>query len=315
MKSYNSTLTVIDGGKSVVTKTISVNDPLVYKGIWFYQSSYGDAWDQIEVARVNIKDKETDKVLKTVDLEWQKEQAVADLDLKLSITDFVADFAFNSTEKKVFSKTVEHANPAIRLAVNERSTVQSTPWIFYQFPDLFDIKDSKYQFELVGYKPKKFTGLADCQESRDQYRLDRLDHDRGGHYSVVVYLPSSDLDEDHSGPEGVTVHLGGTTHKSQIDFQKEFRKLTEKIRTFSASPHEISWGLRSSSQTAVVLSMMLEARWPESIDGGRDDAIIVSVRYDVLAVSGRVGAVHRLSVRAPSGHGVGSGRASGGQLR
>jgi cytochrome c biogenesis protein len=28
---------------------------------------------------------------------------------------------------------------------------------------------------------------------------------------------------------GVTVHLGGTTHKSQIDFQKEFRKLTERI--------------------------------------------------------------------------------------
>ncbi|MDH4187109.1 MAG: cytochrome c biogenesis protein ResB, partial [Nitrospira sp.] len=89
VKSYNSTLTVIDGGQSVVTKTISVNDPLVYKGIWFYQSSYGDSWDQIEVARINIKDKGTDKVLKTVDLEWQKEQAVADLDLKMSVTDFV----------------------------------------------------------------------------------------------------------------------------------------------------------------------------------------------------------------------------------
>ena len=60
-----------------MTKTITVNDPLVYKGIWFYQSSYGDAWDQIEVARVNIKDKETDKVVKTVDLEWQKEQTLS----------------------------------------------------------------------------------------------------------------------------------------------------------------------------------------------------------------------------------------------
>jgi cytochrome c biogenesis protein len=33
--------------------------------------------------------------------------------------------------------------------------------------------------------------------------------------------------------QGVVVHLGGTTHKSQIDFQKEFRKFTDKIRTFS----------------------------------------------------------------------------------
>ena len=142
-----------------MTKTITVNDPLVYKGIWFYQSSYGDAWDQIEVARINIKDKETEKVVKTIDLEWQKEQTLSELNLKLAITDFVADFAFNSTEKKVYSKTIEHANPAIKLTVNERSTVQATPWIFYQFPDLFEIKDSKYQFELIGYKPKKLPGF------------------------------------------------------------------------------------------------------------------------------------------------------------
>ena len=113
------------------------------------------------------------------------------------MTDFVADFAFNSTEKKVYSKTIEHANPAIKLTVNERSTVQATPWIFYQFPDLFEIKDSKYQFELIGYKPKKYHGSADRQEPRHQHRLDRLDDDRRGHYALVVHLPSPALDEDH----------------------------------------------------------------------------------------------------------------------
>ena len=123
VKSYNSTLTVLEGGDVKMTKTITVNDPLVYKGIWFYQSSYGDAWDQIEVARINIKDKQTEKIVKTIDLEWQKEQTLSDLNLKLAMTDFVADFAFNSTEKKVYSKTIEHANPAIKLTVNERSTV------------------------------------------------------------------------------------------------------------------------------------------------------------------------------------------------
>jgi cytochrome c biogenesis protein len=234
VKSYNSTLTVLEGGQSVLTKTITVNDPLVYKGIWFYQSSYGDAWDQIEIARINIKDKQTDKVVKTVDLEWQKEQALADLKLKLSITDFVADFAFNSTEKKVFSKTVEHANPAIRLTVNERETVQATPWIFYQFPDLFDVKDSKYQFELVGYKPKKYTGLQIAKNPG-------INIVWTGSTMIVVGITLSSFIYHRRlwakiVPEGrsVVVHLGGTTHKSQIDFQKEFRKLTDRIRTFSA---------------------------------------------------------------------------------
>lgn len=234
VKSYNSTLTVLEQGDKKITKTITVNDPLVYKGIWFYQSSYGDAWDRIEIARINIKEKDTDKVVGTVDLEWQKEAAVDKLGLKLLMTDFVADFGFNSAEKKVYSKTIEHANPAIRLAVTE-GAVKTTPWIFYHYPDLFDIKDSKYSFELVGYQPKKFTGL-------------QITKDPGvnivwtGSTMIVVGITLSSFIYHRRlwaklipNDQGVAVHIGGTTHKSQIDFQKEFRKLQEKIRTLATS--------------------------------------------------------------------------------
>jgi cytochrome c biogenesis protein len=41
VKDYTSVLTVIDGGKEVLTETIEVNSPLIYKGYYFYQSSYG----------------------------------------------------------------------------------------------------------------------------------------------------------------------------------------------------------------------------------------------------------------------------------
>jgi cytochrome c biogenesis protein len=239
VKSYNSSLAVIDGGREVLTKTITVNDPLVYKGIWFYQSSYGDAWDRVEVARLNIKDKASDTVVGTVDLEWQKELSVDKLGLKLTMTDFVADFGFNSTEKKVYSKTVEHANPAVKLAVHEQPTakampIQATPWIFYHYPDLFDIKDSKYRFELVGYRPKKFTGL-------------QITKDPGvnvvwvGSTLIVVGITLSSFIYHRRlwakvvpNEQGVMVYLGGNTHKSQIDFQKEFRKLTERIKTMNA---------------------------------------------------------------------------------
>lgn len=40
-KEYRSTLTVIEDGKAVFTRDIIVNDPLRYRGISFYQSSYG----------------------------------------------------------------------------------------------------------------------------------------------------------------------------------------------------------------------------------------------------------------------------------
>jgi len=238
VKSYNSTLTVLEQGQPVTMKTITVNDPLVHKGIWFYQSSYGDAWDRVEVARVHIKDKATEKILKTVDLEWKKELTVDGLGLTLVMTDFVADFGFNSSEKVVYSKTVEHENPAIRLAVTEQKTpqalaVQATPWIFYHYPDLFEIQGSRYRFELVGYQPKKFTGL-------------QITKDPGvnivwtGSTMIVVGITLSSFIYHRRlwakvipGAGGVTVHIGGNTHKSQIDFQKEFRKLTERIRTIN----------------------------------------------------------------------------------
>lgn len=234
VKSYNSTLTVLDGGTPQLTKTITVNDPLVYKGIWFYQSSYGDSWDRIQVARLNIKEKDGDKILATVDLDWQKEQRIENLDLTLTLTDFVADFAFNSAEKKVFSKTVEHANPAIRITIKERKVVEATPWIFYHYPDLFEIKDSKYSFELIGYQPKKFTGL-------------QITKDPGvnvvwiGSTMIVVGITLSSFIYHRrlwvklipKGSETV-VHVGGNTHKNQIDFQREFAKLIQHVKTASA---------------------------------------------------------------------------------
>lgn len=39
-KAYRSQLSILEGGQVVEKKTIVVNDPLVYKGITFYQSSY-----------------------------------------------------------------------------------------------------------------------------------------------------------------------------------------------------------------------------------------------------------------------------------
>jgi cytochrome c biogenesis protein len=41
-REYRSTLTIVEGGKPVLTQDIIVNDPLRYKGINIFQSSYGE---------------------------------------------------------------------------------------------------------------------------------------------------------------------------------------------------------------------------------------------------------------------------------
>jgi cytochrome c biogenesis protein len=48
-KEYRSSLTIIEEGREVLRKDIVVNDPLTYKGIGIYQSSYGRADDRAPV--------------------------------------------------------------------------------------------------------------------------------------------------------------------------------------------------------------------------------------------------------------------------
>lgn len=232
VKSYNSTLTVIENGENQLTKTITVNDPLVYKGIWFYQSSYGDSWDRVEKARVVVREKATDKVVGEAILDWKKDAVFKDLGLTLQLTDFVADFGFDAKDRRVYSKTVEHDNPAIKLAITEGARTATAPWVFYNYPDLFDIQGSKYKFELTGYLTKKYTGL---QITKDPGVLIVW---IGSTLLVVGVTLSAAIYHRRvwmkvapgTQGRGVVVNVGGTAYKGQIDFEREFDRFTTRLK-------------------------------------------------------------------------------------
>ena len=54
IKSYKSTVAVVEDGKEVLTRAIEVNTPLSYKGYTFYQLSYNPedlSWTLLQVVR------------------------------------------------------------------------------------------------------------------------------------------------------------------------------------------------------------------------------------------------------------------------
>ncbi|MBI5756718.1 MAG: cytochrome c biogenesis protein ResB [Nitrospirae bacterium] len=159
IKDYFSNLSVIDNGKMVTTKTIQVNDPLQYKGVWFYQSSYGTAWDRLDKVYIRITDKKSGKVVADETLDFRKEKGVAGTDLRLTASNFVSHFAFDSQTKQIFAKSAEHENPAVQLEINEGGKLIATPWIFYKYPNMFPIEKSKYNFVLAGYTAPQYSGL------------------------------------------------------------------------------------------------------------------------------------------------------------
>tara|TARA_B100000315_G_scaffold253581_1_gene292659 strand:+ start:1079 stop:2524 length:1446 start_codon:yes stop_codon:yes gene_type:complete len=236
IKSYNSTLTVIDDGKEQLTKTITVNDPLVYNDIWFYQSSYGDHWDQIDKAKVVIKEKGSDQVVGDVMLDWKEPMEIPGLGLTLNVTGFAADFSFDSETKQVSSKTSEHNNPAVQLAITERNSDGDAifrPWLFVDFPGIINIEDSKYAFEIAAYGPSKYTGLQIAQNPGITIVWT-------GCLMIVVGMALSSfifhrrLWMSIQSKESKTVlYIGGNTHKGQIDFTREFSGLLEQIQSLA----------------------------------------------------------------------------------
>ncbi|HEY5673831.1 MAG TPA: cytochrome c biogenesis protein ResB [Malonomonas sp.] len=140
-RDYNSDLVVIDNGQEVLHKRIEVNDPLTYKGITFYQSSYGSAGNPF--FQVKVTENATGNVMNMKASMGQPVNLPGGY--AFAITDFTAEGRFG---------------PAARVNVSTPDGRRGTPFmVLKDFPE-FDIKrGGKFSFSLVDYKEPQFTGL------------------------------------------------------------------------------------------------------------------------------------------------------------
>ncbi|MDQ6981700.1 MAG: cytochrome c biogenesis protein ResB [Mariprofundus sp.] len=84
-KEFLSNLTIIDHGKEVLTSDIIVNEPLYYKGVRIYQSSFGDGGSDITFKMFHMDGSETITTAKTkVYQSWKDEKT----GLSIKVTDF-----------------------------------------------------------------------------------------------------------------------------------------------------------------------------------------------------------------------------------
>ena len=219
--------------KEILKKTIEVNDPLRYKGIWFYQSSYGQSWSAIKGATFKVEDRQNKnkKKGKEVTFDFNKDFALPEWGLKVKMVDFVADFIYDTSAKKVFSRSAEHKNPAVLLEIYENGKLISKPWIFLNFPDaqFMKKKDSRYFFQLLNYNPVSYTGLQVTKDPGVNIVLVGFSLLTLGmilafvvsHKKLWVSL------EERDGK--VIILTGGSVNKNDLGFEREFAGLTEDI--------------------------------------------------------------------------------------
>lgn len=160
VKDWYTTLTVLDGGQEVLTKTIEVNEPLTYKGISIYQASFGSDWLgkaelTFRVERVREGTAEPlGEIITSPGVTFPLEDGRT-----AKVIVFFPDFMV--TEQGPANRSQALNNPAALLEVYNGETKEFSTWTFAQFPEFQHdfMKENPYRFYLTGMKAPEFTGL------------------------------------------------------------------------------------------------------------------------------------------------------------
>lgn len=158
-KSYKSWLTVLENGKPVkidgreVTE-INVNTPLRYKGITFYQSSYGYQPTRESIFRFAVTSKNGTKT--DIEKRFGESFNIPGTDVSVKIADFSPAISTDQTGR-IFTYAEKMSNPAVFLEFSKKGKENYKQWVLKRFPKTWDTQDGSIEFrDLWG---AQYTGM------------------------------------------------------------------------------------------------------------------------------------------------------------
>ncbi len=227
---YKTTATVLDPD-SLFTKVIEVNEPLVYEGYYFYQSSYGYSSRTVELVGLVVTDKTGASVTGRIDLPPSTPVGIPGTELTVEVTDFIADFIYDIETKTAKSRSEEHRNPAVKIVVYRDGVRQFDQWLMFRSMESHSSKDEEYDFRIVGYDPTVYTVL----EARTHPVIDVVWTGFG--LGVVGIFLSFYVTQRRvwigvvEGKDNSSeVLLAAASHKGREAFRKEFEEIVEGLR-------------------------------------------------------------------------------------
>jgi cytochrome c biogenesis protein len=124
-KRYWSKLTVLENGREVLHKEIAVNEPLVYKGIRFYQADYGMSGElkKVQLAVVTGNDISNPRLL---NLTREAESAKIQDGTQVKLARFIPD-AY-AMDGQMFERSGDLSNPAAQVEITRGGKTESA-WL------------------------------------------------------------------------------------------------------------------------------------------------------------------------------------------
>ncbi|HTW59603.1 MAG TPA: cytochrome c biogenesis protein ResB [Terriglobales bacterium] len=251
-KRYWSKLAVVDAGREVLRKEIVVNDPLVYHGVRFYQSTFGRTG---KLDRLTVAVTPASGVNGTAqEISLTPNQPVAlDADTTVELTEFIPDYVVQ--DGHVYARSNDVVNPAVHMVVTSKKAGNVVNVWLPEIPGIAENASSPYIFDPKDLKTGLYTGLQVSHEP--------------GQWSVwggvilmaigltfVFYVAHVRLwvvpVNDARG--GCMLWVGGTANRNRDAFEQKFKQLVgqieKELKTDSAAGTEVQAAVLSTTSNA-----------------------------------------------------------------
>jgi cytochrome c biogenesis protein len=225
-KRYWSKLAVVDNGREISRKEIVVNDPLVHRGVRFYQASYGRTGklDTLTLDATPTKGGGSQQISLTMN-QW----VALDADTEVQLVEFIADFVV--ADGRVYARSNDVVNPAVHLIVTSKKTGASVNYWLPEIPGIAENGSSPYTFEPKNLQTERFTGLEVSHEP-GQWSVWAGVVLMGMGLTFVFYVVHARIwvvpVEASNGSQALWI--GGSANRNRDAFEETFQKLVEKIR-------------------------------------------------------------------------------------
>lgn len=242
---YRTTATVLDPD-SLFSFVIEVNEPLLHKGYYFYQSSYGYSARTVEKVYLDITDKSGASVAHQVGLPFRVPVEIPGTSLSVVANDFVADFVYDIETKTASSRSNEHRNPAVLIEFFRDEESKFAQWFTLRGGGAHSSKDEEYDFLVRSYDPEIYTVL----EVRTHPVINLIWTGFG--LAVVGVVLSFYLTQRRvwvgvrRESEGATeVLMAAASRKNRESFKREFKNIVNELKSRIKSES----GSRTGDQT------------------------------------------------------------------
>jgi cytochrome c biogenesis protein len=225
-KKWWSNLAVVQDGKDVLTKQIVVNDPLVYQGVRFYQSSYGPDG---KVDKLILTATATTGPASPKDIALGPGEVIQlDENTSVRLAEFIPDYVVR--DGQVYTRSAQVENPAVHLFVESKVANKVVNVWLPPIPGFEENASSPYQFEAKDLKMGYFTGLQVSHEP-GQWAVWGGVLLMGLGLFVVFYLVHMRvwIVPVRNAQGQLLLWIGGAANKNKDVFDEKFRKLVSEI--------------------------------------------------------------------------------------